>query len=149
MESEPSKADQPSPRRRFQFRLRTLLIVVAILAVPCAYVGWQKSIVRERWAIRKRIEEVDEGTITISVDHVVIILKESRPQELSAIPIPWIRRLLGDEPIEQIVVPLATDREERRLIKRVFPEAALVWFMPNADGRTGTIMDFRAKDSEN
>jgi hypothetical protein len=28
-------ADQPSPRRRFQFRLRTLLIVVAIIAALC------------------------------------------------------------------------------------------------------------------
>jgi hypothetical protein len=135
------------PSCRFQFRLRTLMIVVTLLAVPCAYIGWQESIVTERWAMRKRIEEVDEGTITVSVDHVLIILKENRPQKLSAIPIPWIRRILGDEPIERIVVPLATDREERRLIQRVFPEAALVWFMPNADERTGTFMDFRAKDS--
>jgi hypothetical protein len=27
--------DQPSPRRRFQFRLRTLLIVVTIFSVQC------------------------------------------------------------------------------------------------------------------
>jgi hypothetical protein len=33
---------------RFQFRLRTLLIVVALLAVACAYVGWQAKIVKER-----------------------------------------------------------------------------------------------------
>ena len=31
MEAEPSKPDQPSPRRRFQFRLRTLMIVVTLL----------------------------------------------------------------------------------------------------------------------
>jgi hypothetical protein len=29
-------ADQPSPRRRFQFRLRTLMIVVTLLTVSCA-----------------------------------------------------------------------------------------------------------------
>jgi hypothetical protein len=44
-------ADKPSPRRRFQFRLRTLMIVVALLAVPCAYVGWQAAIVRVRLKI--------------------------------------------------------------------------------------------------
>jgi hypothetical protein len=37
--------DAPSPRRRFQFRLRTLLIGVTLLAIPCGYVGWQAKIV--------------------------------------------------------------------------------------------------------
>jgi hypothetical protein len=32
-------AAQTSPRRRFQFRLRTLMIVVTLLAGVCAYVG--------------------------------------------------------------------------------------------------------------
>jgi hypothetical protein len=47
--------DQPSPRRRFQFRLRTLLIGVTLLAIPCAYVGWQAKIVRARQAMAKRL----------------------------------------------------------------------------------------------
>jgi hypothetical protein len=33
-------ADQPSPRRRFQFRLRTLMIGVTLLAVVCAVFAW-------------------------------------------------------------------------------------------------------------
>jgi hypothetical protein len=44
-------SDQPSPRRRIQFRLRTLMVVVTLLAVPCGYVGWQAKIVRERKAV--------------------------------------------------------------------------------------------------
>jgi hypothetical protein len=48
MQAEPSKAEPKRRRRWFQFRLRTLLIVVTLLAVPCAYVGWQAAIVRER-----------------------------------------------------------------------------------------------------
>ncbi len=32
-----------SPRRRFQFRLRTLLIAVTVLAGVCAYGGWQEK----------------------------------------------------------------------------------------------------------
>jgi hypothetical protein len=35
--------DQPSPRRCFQFRLRTLLIVVTLLSIACAYVGRQEA----------------------------------------------------------------------------------------------------------
>jgi hypothetical protein len=34
-------SDQPSPRRRFHFRLRSLFIGVALLAIPCGIVGWQ------------------------------------------------------------------------------------------------------------
>jgi hypothetical protein len=30
---------------RFQFRLRTLMIRVTLLAVLCGYVGWQKQFV--------------------------------------------------------------------------------------------------------
>jgi hypothetical protein len=36
----------PTPRR-FQFGLRTLMIVVTLLAGACGYVGWQANIVRE------------------------------------------------------------------------------------------------------
>ena len=34
------------PHHRFQFRLRTLLIVVTVLAIPFAYVGRQAEIVK-------------------------------------------------------------------------------------------------------
>jgi hypothetical protein len=40
MESEPPKADPPKRKHRwFQFSLRTLLIVVTLLAILCGYVG--------------------------------------------------------------------------------------------------------------
>src|SRR5258707_5538164 len=42
----------PSPRRRFQFRLRTLMIGVTLLCVVGGgYVLWQKGIAKERQAI--------------------------------------------------------------------------------------------------
>ena len=55
METEPPKAEPPERKRRWcQFSLRTLMISVTLLAVPCGYVGWQAKIVRERKA---RLEE--------------------------------------------------------------------------------------------
>jgi hypothetical protein len=49
MQIDQPKSDPPKrKRRRFQFSLRSLLIVVTLLAVTCAYVGWQAKIVRER-----------------------------------------------------------------------------------------------------
>jgi recombinational DNA repair ATPase RecF len=41
-------ADQPSPRRRFQFRLRTLMIVVTLLAVACWGIVDRARLIRER-----------------------------------------------------------------------------------------------------
>ncbi len=58
-------ADQPSPRRRFQFRLRTLMIGVTLLAVPCGYIGWQARIVWERKAMLNRISEFDGSYLTV------------------------------------------------------------------------------------
>jgi hypothetical protein len=40
--------DQPSPRRRFQFRLRTLLIGVTLAAVACCVVVDRQQLMRER-----------------------------------------------------------------------------------------------------
>jgi hypothetical protein len=37
---------EPTKRRRYQFSLRTLMIVVTLLAVPLGYIGWQAKIVR-------------------------------------------------------------------------------------------------------
>jgi hypothetical protein len=41
-------ADQPSPRRRFQFRLRTLMIGVTLLAVACWVAVDRARLIRER-----------------------------------------------------------------------------------------------------
>jgi hypothetical protein len=53
MQTEPSKSDQPSPRCRFQFRLRTLLIGVMIFSVQC---GVCLPMLRE-WQEQERIRE--------------------------------------------------------------------------------------------
>jgi hypothetical protein len=54
-EAEPNKAEPPKrKRRRFQFRLRTLLIVVTLLAACCVPIGW---LLKDR---QRLIEERDD-----------------------------------------------------------------------------------------
>jgi hypothetical protein len=48
-------SDQPTPRRRFQFRLRTLMIGVTLLAIYCGTVAW---FVHDR---RRLIDERDKA----------------------------------------------------------------------------------------
>jgi hypothetical protein len=111
--------DAPSPRRRFQFRLRTLMIGVTLFAlIPCGNVGWQAKIVRERQAwiahqpfrLRtdqpKNVRELAQGDTTQSPSRV--------------------RLWLGDESVEAIVIPNSSTPEELKLAASLFPEAAIV-----------------------
>ena len=106
--------DQPSPRRRFQFRLRTLMIAVTLFAlIPCGYVGWQAKIVRER---RAELNRMVDGRL-----YGIAGSEERRA-------IPWIRRVLADQQVYSIMMPVGTDRAELDRLRSPFPEAKVaVW----------------------
>jgi hypothetical protein len=106
-------ADQPSPRLRFQFRLRTLMIGVTLLAIVCGYVGWQAKIVRER---RAELNRVIDGRL----------FGIAGSDERRAIP--WIRRVLADQQVYSIMMPVGSDRAELDRLRSLFPEAKVaVW----------------------
>jgi hypothetical protein len=109
MQADPPKAEPPKRKRRwFQFRLRTLMIVVTLLATVCAYVSWQMRIVRERQAeVNREVEGRIIGTDDVEKDN----------------PVPWIRRLLGDQCVLLIWMPLGTDPAELDRLRALFPEA--------------------------
>jgi hypothetical protein len=106
-------ADQPTPSRRFQFRLRTLMIGVALLAVACAYLGWQAKIVRERRAELSRVVEMRLVGIDGSDEERII---------------PWIRCALGDKRVASIKMLVGTDAAELDRLRILFSEAKVeVW----------------------
>ncbi len=113
-------ADQPSPRRRFQFRLRTLMIVVTLLAVPCAYVGWQENIVRERkeW-IREYSHFVLSDPTILQLDHPMVLHARG---DLSRGP-SFIRRWLGDQLFPMAILPRNSSASEINVAATLFPEA--------------------------
>jgi hypothetical protein len=99
--------EEPGPRRRrFQFRLRTLLIAVAVLALPCAFVGCEVKIVRERQAFlvnRAYIPAESSGKVD--------------PKRA-----PWLLRLLGAESVSLLLV---YGRVEFEQATSLFPEASI------------------------
>ena len=112
--------DQSSPSRRFQFRLRTLMIVVTLLAVPCAYVGSQAKIVRNRRTMREWLQSHGAMVMTIAVD--ISTKKRFQPS------VSWLREMFGDSGVVSIGVrrPLSSAEEQR--LKAAFPEAVVYWF---------------------
>ena len=111
----------PRPRRWFQFSLRSLLIVVTLLAVPLGYVGWQARIVNERWTIRKELV----GMIDNEQRRGYIDLATADETERA---VPWIRTLIGDQAVHAILLPLSVSNEYRKRVRAIFPEADVFAF---------------------
>jgi hypothetical protein len=109
-------ANQPSPRRRFQFRLRTLMIGVTLLAIPCGYLGWQAKIIRERREAAARYQTIRGRESTFGPLHM---LRIQRP------PAPWPLRWMGEEGYLTIIVRKGTPADEIARLKGLFPEASV------------------------
>ncbi len=98
---------------KLQFRLRALMIVVTLLAVPLGYVGWQEKIVRHRSWVLSHFEKRERPA--------VIPVERWEPQE----SIPWIRRVLGDHAHARLDVDLSVPESDFIAIKDAYPEASV------------------------
>jgi hypothetical protein len=113
MQAEPPKAEPPKRKRRwFQYSVRTLMIVVTLLAVGSGYVGWQAKIVRERDALS---EKRDGVFMVIAVDDTEV---------------PLVRRMLGDHQYMAVLFDDAPPEAILRRYRAAFPEAEV-----RTDGR--------------
>jgi hypothetical protein len=107
--------------KRFQFRLRTLMIVVTLLAVPLGNVGGQAKTVRER----------RDATLLLSKSGCNISYvgwPEFAPKNYR-LKTTWIRRVIGDHEMYEISSPLGREftNSELEVIHRVFPELKYIY----------------------
>jgi hypothetical protein len=117
MQTEPPNADPPKRKRRwFQFSLRTLLIGVTLLAVPCAYVGLQAKIVRERKAHLQATQATHVGGWNIFVF--------ARGDKTKAPT--GIRLWLGDEAHDSVIVDRDASEETKQAVAALFPESDIL-----------------------
>jgi hypothetical protein len=103
-------ADQPPCRRRFQFRLRTLMVGVTIFCIVGGYVAHEAKIVQERRIEWKRSVK----------DRQVDFRNEDEFGVLN-----WTRRALGDKVVYIIYVPQETERDEIARLHAIFPEGRI------------------------
>src|SRR4051812_34590700 len=106
-------------RCRFQFRLRTLMIVVTLLAVPLGYIGWQVRLVRER----KGSRATNVAFFYKAID-MAFFDRERYPEPAT---ISWIRERLGDEAIQVVRPRTGASAETIAKLQAAFPEAEFDW----------------------
>ena len=135
MESAPTPAAQPKSRRRWNhFNLRTLLIVVALLAVPFAYVAHEGKIVQERKAMLAEIESAGGGFFSSRRTTpgfwnrfpnwpAEAIAAIGSPDQRDSPSTGVIRVFLGDELVLVIWLPTTVSPAEEARIKKCIPEA--------------------------
>jgi hypothetical protein len=110
------ESDSKRKRRWYQFSLRTLLIGVTLICVVGGWVGLQAKVVQNRKDALARAIGRHYMEVTFWYHN-----NDSRN------PVPWFRRILGDEGVYEFVLGSDTPLEERRLLRGKFPEARLRW----------------------
>ena len=86
----------PKPRRRWlQFRLRTLLLVMAVLCVPLAWVGVRMNQKRQERAAVAAIQELG-GYVGYDWEHEHTPCKGTPPGPA------WLRAILGDDVLADV-----------------------------------------------
>jgi hypothetical protein len=125
MTDEPTTAEPQKPRRRwFQFRLRTLLVGVVLLSIPCAYVANQWRIVAAR---RNWLEQHPQPMFTVDI---TVIGNDGKEVPQPEPTVPPIRRWLGDEPTKYVDVRSSA---EEKAARQIFPEATRIFCGFDAD----------------
>jgi hypothetical protein len=123
MDEKPNTTNRPMAvkfkRRRFQFRLRTLLIVVTLFCVVSSYVGWQMKIVMDRKAAVSDL--IGGGGHILGPEG----LSPSEVPPARDYSIPFLRRWMGDHAVFWIVYKPGTPDDEIRRLRTTFPEATL------------------------
>jgi len=132
MDDKPNTPAPGMPRRRwFQFRLRTRLSMVALLAISCDYVAHEAKIVRERaevleWVQKRESPEpigIPGLACRIILADWTVAIDDSR--------LTWFQRLLGDHFVQWVSCNSNVAPFELNRVKAAFPEAS-VW--PYGDG---------------
>jgi hypothetical protein len=108
-----------------RFSLRLLLLAVAVL---CAWLAWERSVVMERRALRARLEsqgkvfEIATGSRSIYMDGPD---RRRTPAEVR-----WPRRLFGDQAVLAVHSDVPWNKDDVIEIRRVFSEA-IAWRSPS------------------
>jgi hypothetical protein len=114
-------------RAWWRFRLRTLLVGLTLFAV---WLGWNVNIVLQRKAMRRWIERtggraaVDGQSAFLSGEtYVPWFWRQADEQRWRLTP--W-RRLMGDQPMDTVVLPPHVEARDLHRVQMLFPEVRMI-----------------------
>jgi hypothetical protein len=123
MESEPPTVEPPKRKRRwFQFSLRTLLVVVALIAVGCFWFGVKmRDAAKQKTAVEGILKDGGWVEYSYEVDATGNAIAGAEP------PVPaWMRKLFGDDFFWNVVgANVKTDTGMESVAQ--LPELRLLW----------------------
>jgi hypothetical protein len=136
MEAEPAKAEPPKRNRRwFRFSLRTLMVVMALVSLPMAWLGSQANMIRERERLLTEVERAGGGYVETTGEPLGVydapIIEHCRiaatwTSYRAEYPRPSIvRQWLGEKIVLMISCP-GMDSAKLSQIKAAFPEAEIL-----------------------
>jgi hypothetical protein len=107
-------------RRWFRFSLRTIFLLVTLL---CCWLGWESSIVHRRRAVLREFGAGHGYQFNTASDYV----KRYPPnaKNLSVAQVSFVRRLLGDEAIQEIWYSHTRSETDLKRLAEAFPEATI------------------------
>ncbi|HEY2840120.1 MAG TPA: hypothetical protein VGJ26_13275 [Pirellulales bacterium] len=126
------------PSRWFQFGLRTMFVVVFLLAIFLGWLAWTLRMIHARRAVLESVSDRHGDFWTLGRCQEGLggpkDVREAEARELATqCSIPFWRKWLGDEPVALIFDTFGTevDRSEQR---RLFPEAIAIQQFPGLEG---------------
>ncbi len=131
LENRPGYNPGMKTRRFCQFSLKSLFVLVTLVALPCGYVAWQHSIVEKRQAMLAQINELggnwkeSDGNCHVFCGNArtVFLYGQFISHSGTFVDVSSVRRLIGDRTVRVILVPNGTPIESISRIHEVFPEA--------------------------
>ena len=103
----------PKPRW-FRFSLRAMLVAMTLCGVLLGWLGWTARVVSARRAMIESIE---------SRGGKLLFVSDCSDWNTPPPEVTWLRQLLGDRGVAQIVPPQSGTPEEDEQFREAFPEA--------------------------